>query len=91
MESSTPDTRLDCATVVRALWEYLDGRASPELVGDIDEHLARCEGCRAHFKFEERLVETIAGLRRQHSDPVRLRQLVLGVLRAVGMSRSDPS
>lgn len=90
MESSTPDTRLDCATVVRALWEYLDGRASPELVGDIDEHLARCEGCRAHFTFEERLVETIAGLRRQHSDPVRLRQLVLGVLRAVGMGRSDP-
>ena len=40
MESSTPDTRLDCAAVVRALWEYLDGRASPELIGDIDEHLA---------------------------------------------------
>jgi anti-sigma factor (TIGR02949 family) len=91
MESSTPDTRLDCAAVVRALWEYLDGRASPELVGDIDEHLARCEGCRAHFEFEERLVETIAALRRQHSDPVRLRQQVLGVLRAAGMGRSDPS
>ena len=91
MESSTPDARLDCAAVVRALWEYLDGRASPELIGDIDEHLARCEGCRAHFEFEERLVETIAGLRRQHSDPVRLRQQVLAVLRAAGMGRSDAS
>ena len=91
MESSTPDTRLDCATVVRALWEYLDGRASPELIGDIDEHLARCEGCRAHFEFEERLVETIAGLRRQHSNPVRLREQVLLVLRAAGMGSSDAS
>ena len=49
------------------------------------------EGCRAHFEFEERLVETIAGLRRQHSDPVRLRQQVLAVLRAAGMGRSDAS
>jgi anti-sigma factor (TIGR02949 family) len=85
MDSSSPDTRLDCATVVRSLWEYLDGRASAELVGDIDEHLDKCDGCRAHFAFEERLVRTIATLRKQHSDPERLRLAVLKVLRDAGL------
>jgi anti-sigma factor (TIGR02949 family) len=85
MDSLTTGAPLDCAQVVRALWEYLDGRANPELIGAIDEHLALCEGCRAHFDFEERLVKTISGLRRQHSDPVRLRQEVMAVLRAAGL------
>ena len=81
----TPGTNLDCAAVVRALWEYLDKRADDELVADIEAHLAWCEGCRAHFAFEERLVKTLAALRRQHSDPQRLRRAVLEVLRDAGM------
>lgn len=85
MDSKTPERRLDCAEVVRELWEYLDGRASAELVSGIDEHLARCDGCRAHFAFEERLVKTISELRKQHADPVRLREAVLAALRAAGM------
>lgn len=91
MESSMPDTPLDCAKVVRSLWNYLDGRSSPGLTGDIDEHLARCEGCRAHFEFEARLVKTIAGLRRQHSDPARLREQVLEVLRDAGLGSPGTS
>ena len=48
MESLTPPTPLDCAEVVRSLWEYLDRRADAALLGAIDEHLALCTGCRAH-------------------------------------------
>ena len=91
MDSMTPERPLDCAEVVRALWEYLDGRASEEHVDAIDEHLARCEGCRAHFAFEERLVKTIAQLRKQHSDPARLRAEVLAALRAAGMGGESPT
>ena len=86
MHAMTQDNGLDCAEVVRALWEYLDGRADDDLVAGIDAHLAWCEGCRAHFAFEERLVKTLAGLRREHSDPERLRTAVLEVLRAAGSS-----
>jgi anti-sigma factor (TIGR02949 family) len=90
MDSSTPDTPLDCSEVVRALWEYLDRRASSDLVAAIDHHLALCEGCRAHFAFEKRLVETITDLRREHSDPARLRDAVLKVLRAAGLHGTPP-
>ena len=85
MDPMTPARDLDCAEVVRALWEYLDGRAGDALVAGIEAHLAWCDGCRAHFAFEERLVKSLAGLRRQHSDPERLREAVLDVLRAAGM------
>lgn len=91
MESLTPRTPLDCAEVVRSLWEYLDGRADAELLGAIDEHLALCNGCRAHFDFERRLVTTLAGLRRQHPDSVRLRAAVLEVLREAGLGESGDS
>jgi anti-sigma factor (TIGR02949 family) len=89
MDSTTPERPLDCAEVVRQLWEYLDGRADADRVDAIDEHLARCDGCRAHFEFEERLVRTIAELRKQHSDPARLRAEVLAALRAAGMGGAD--
>ncbi len=75
----------DCASVVRDLWEYLDGRATTANVEEIKAHLAWCDGCRAHFAFEERLVKTLGQLRREHSDPVRLRAEVLGVLQAAGL------
>jgi len=85
----TPNARLDCAEVVRALWEYLDNRASVEHRSAIDEHLARCDGCRAHFDFEERLVNQLAALRKQHSDPDQLRERVLEALRAAGLGGDD--
>lgn len=89
MNRMTPDNGLDCAEVVRALWEYLDGRAGPLLVAGIEAHLAWCDGCRAHFAFEERMVKALAGLRQRHSDPERLRTAVLEVLRAAGMGQSS--
>jgi anti-sigma factor (TIGR02949 family) len=85
MQHVTPDGRRDCAEVVRDLWEYLDHRASEAQAAEIEAHLAWCDGCRAHFAFEERLVRTIAGLRRQHSDPVQLRTEVMALLRAAGL------
>lgn len=89
MDHMTPGTPLDCAEVVRALWDYLDGRAPAEQVVAIDDHLAACDGCRAHFAFEARLVNTLSELRRQHSDPARLRQEVLAVLREAGFGEAS--
>lgn len=76
---------LGCEEVVRSLWEYLDGRAGPERMAAIEAHLERCEQCLAHAAFEEKLVRTLAALRRRHSDPQRLRESVMAVLEAAGM------
>jgi len=80
---------LECREVVSQLWEYLDERLEPESVVAIDEHLALCEGCRALAGFEKRLVGTLAGLRGRHTDPVRLREDVLAVLRQAGLRGND--
>lgn len=86
MRTLKPDApALDCGEVVRSLWEYLDGRAGPERTAAIQDHLDQCAQCRAHADFEEKLVRTLAGLRRQHSDPQRLREHVMAVLAAAGM------
>jgi anti-sigma factor (TIGR02949 family) len=90
MDASTPETPLACSEVVRALWEYLDGRAGTDLVQCIDHHLALCDGCRAHFDFEERLMASISGLRKEHRDPARLRAEVLKALRGAGLDGTRP-
>lgn len=87
----TTEPPLDCAEVVRSLWEYLDDRVEPASVTRIEDHLARCEGCRAYAEFERRLMGELVSLRRSHSDPARLRNDVLSVLRAAGMGNGADS
>lgn len=89
MDAVNPDRLLDCEEVVRALWEYLDGHANDELRAGIDEHLARCDGCRAHFEFERRLVRALGDLRTRHLDAARLRAEVLAVLGDAGFGGTD--
>lgn len=75
---------LDCETVVRALWEYLDGEVDAGRLGDLEHHLASCDHCRAHSEFERRLLDEIAGIRRQISSPARVRSRVMAALRTAG-------
>lgn len=75
----------DCDKALRALWDFLDHRMSPEALAGMEDHLARCEGCRVRVEFEARVVEAISELRQSHSNPVALRESVLRVLREAGM------
>ena len=89
MHSMNPGVPLDCEQVVRALWDYIDRRADAVSVAAIEAHLAECAGCRAHAEFEQRLVTSLSGLRRQHSDPGRLREEVLKTLKAAGLGSDE--
>ena len=75
------DTRFDCDTVVRALWEYLDRELDESDIAAIDAHLAECEHCRAHAAFERRLILEIRELRAQLEEPDLLRKRVLDAVR----------
>jgi anti-sigma factor (TIGR02949 family) len=74
---STPD----CESVVRALWDFLDAELDDARLEAIDRHLAACRQCRSHADFEQRLVDELAALRREHSDPEALRARILEALR----------
>lgn len=87
----TPGAPLDCDKVVRSLWDYIDRRVDAVTLAAIEDHLAQCEGCRSHAEFETRLVKTLSGLRGQHSDPGRLREDVLRMLKAAGLGGDGDS
>lgn len=76
---------LDCTAVVRALWDYLDGRVEADRRALIEEHLRQCESCRSHAEFEARLVKELSGLRHAGLDPAGLRERVYAVLYEAGM------
>lgn len=71
----------DCGAVVRALWDFLDAELDDASLAEIEAHLDACQECRSHADFEQRLVDELAGLRRQHSDPEALRARVEAALR----------
>ena len=72
--------RPDCAEVVRTLWDYLDGELAEPRLAAIDEHLRRCDACRAHFEFERRLLAEIRALRQRLQDPAALRTSILDAI-----------
>lgn len=90
MPRLTPKPPPDCEEVLRSLWDFVDRELPPDAVAGIEDHLARCKGCRVRAEFEERLVTALSELRRAHPDPVTLRASVLKTLRAAGMGGGKP-
>ena len=71
----------DCESVVRALWDFLDAELDDASAADIEAHLEACGHCRSHADFEQRLVDELAGLRRECKDPEALRARVEAALK----------
>lgn len=77
---------LDCESVMRQLWDYLDGELTPDRMAAIRAHLELCKRCYPQYEFEQSFLAAVAARRRQHSDPQRLRARVADALRAQGLS-----
>lgn len=76
---------LDCDTVMRQLWDYLDGELSPERMAAIHAHLAVCKRCFPQYEFERAFLDALDRARREHSNPSRLRERVMEALHAEGL------
>ena len=63
--SNTDIEAIDCQAVVRALWDYLDGRLPAAEMERIAGHLQGCLGCRSHAEFERTLLDQIGRTRRE--------------------------
>ena len=72
---------VDCETVVRALWAFLDRQLGDAERAAIDAHLEECEHCRAHTEFERRLISSIGAIKSDGGDEGALRDRVLDALR----------
>ena len=83
---TTPDavpSAIDCATAVRRLWDYLDGRLTAAAHAEVEAHLATCEKCPPHFEFAQRMKASLAASAApaiSSDDDARLRDRVRGAL-----------
>ena len=77
---------LDCESVMRQLWDFLDGELTPERMAAVRAHIEMCKRCYPQHEFEQSFLDAVAARRRQHSDPQRLRRRVADALRAKGLS-----
>jgi anti-sigma factor (TIGR02949 family) len=77
---------LDCQSVMRQLWDYLDGELTSERMEAIRAHIAMCARCYPQYEFERTFLTAVAASRKEHSDPERLRTTLLDALRAEGFA-----
>jgi anti-sigma factor (TIGR02949 family) len=78
-EQNQPDA-YTCERAFARLYEYLDQVLGPEEEKRVQEHLAICEGCTRHFKFESDLLEKIREKCRTSRAPEALRRKVEALL-----------
>lgn len=86
MKDMTENAMIDCQSVMRQLWDFLDGELSASRVEAIEEHLKMCARCYPQYEFERTFLDQVGRLRREHSEPARLREQLLKSLEAHGFA-----
>ncbi|MDX2120136.1 MAG: zf-HC2 domain-containing protein [Gemmatimonadota bacterium] len=80
--------KLDCETVMRQLWDYLDGELTPEWALELAAHLAACQRCHPQMAFEQAFLTVLASTRSTGNHSAALRQRVMAMLQAEGITPS---
>ena len=75
---------LDCDSVMRQLWDFLDDELTADRMEAIREHLTMCGRCQPQAEFEQAFLKALARARREHSRPLSLAQRVRTALAARG-------
>jgi anti-sigma factor (TIGR02949 family) len=78
---------IDCGEAEARLQDYLKRELTPELAGEVRDHLKRCRGCFGHAQFEENLLQLMEARARRETCPGALRDRIRALLRA----EADPS
>jgi len=77
---------LDCDSVMRQLWDFLDGELDADRINAIQDHLKMCERCHPHAEFERTFLRALAQARREPANPGGLAARVRNALRERGFS-----
>lgn len=86
MTGTTQGSMLDCDSVMRQLWDYLDGELTPERMSAIRAHLDVCKRCFPQLEFERSFLDAVAGSAPRHSDPEMLQSRIVERLKASGLT-----
>ncbi len=78
---------LDCESVMRHLWDYLDGELTPDRMVAIRAHVEMCTRCYPQYEFERSFLDAVATSAREHSALDGLRAKVTEVLVARGLQQ----
>ena len=73
---------IDCKEAEARLQDYLKRELTPELAGEVRDHLERCRGCFGHAQFEENLLHLMEARARRETCPGDLRDRICALLRA---------
>jgi anti-sigma factor RsiW len=73
-----------CETVVRQLWQYLDGDVPPDKQALVESHLAICVGCASHYEFAREFLHAVAAAPVDGPADDGLRERVLVALASEG-------
>ncbi len=77
---------LDCESVMRQLWDYLDGELTVDRRTAIRSHIELCKRCYPQYEFEQAFLAAIAASAPSHAHPDRLRRNLLAALEKEGFS-----
>jgi len=80
----------NCEEILDRMTLYLDDELEARECGDIKVHLAGCDSCRASFDSEQRLLESVRGLRPLHVAPPELRARVEKLVNNLPPARVAP-
>ena len=73
---------IDCETVVRELWDFLDGELDEARWQRIRDHLAQCTGCASHVEFAQSFLAQVAKVPTDPDEVARLRTTVQQILQS---------
>lgn len=75
----------DCRSVIRQLWEFLDGELPRAEAEEIRRHLAECEACNPQYRFQLRFLNALVRAHAAHELPhPEFVSRVRGVLDGIG-------
>ncbi len=81
---------MDCQSVLRQLWDYLDGELTEARREEIAAHLRMCGKCFPTFQFEEAFLRAVKAAGDEPSRTGELRERVVAAMRKQGMPDLPP-
>ena len=82
----SPMAMLDCETVMRELWDFLDEELTPDRMVAVRAHIDVCKRCYPQYEFEREFLDALAARKPRHSHPERVEAKVLEALEARGLT-----